>query len=672
MKNRLAQETSPYLLQHANNPVDWYPWGEEAFNRARAEDKPVLLSIGYSACHWCHVMAHESFENEEIARLMNENFINIKVDREEHPDVDSIYMQAVQTLTGTGGWPLTIFLTPEGKPFFGGTYFPPQDKYGLPAFSKVLKAVAHAYRNSRVAVEETAAQLTAIISRTALSTVVEPLSADILREAYLALRQEFDSVNGGFGTAPKFPQPMALEFLLKYFRRYRDVTALGMVELTLEKMARGGIHDQLGGGFHRYATDSLWRVPHFEKMLYDNALLSQLYTHAYLVTGKQLYSTTAQQTLDYVLREMTDPTGGFYSSQDADSEGVEGKYYLWTQQEIAEVVGEEHSRIINDYFGVTAQGNFNGLNILHIASDYIPESPAIIEQARKALMNRRGHRVKPGRDEKILASWNGLMLASLAEAAGIFDRQDYLNAAVANGFFLLERMLNDGHLKRTYKDGVARINGFLEDYALVITGLLGLHQATFGGIWLRQAIKLAEVMVGQFWEETSKTFYDAGDRHDQLVVRPRNIFDTSVPSGSSAATSVLFRLARLTGNEHFYQIALESLRSKAGFLRRNPIGFANWLCALDFHLSTPEEIVIIGPRKSPATSALLRVLNARWLPNKVMVAYDPDDTMPVTGLGLLGDKKMVNDRPTVYLCKGYSCRAPVTDPDSLARLLQEI
>lgn len=652
--------------------MDWYPWGEEAFNRARAEDKPVLLSIGYFACHWCHVMAQESFENEEIARLMNENFINIKVDREEHPDVDSVYMEAVQTLTGSGGWPLTVFLTPEGTPFFGGTYFPPQDKYGLPAFPKVLLAVADAYRNRRGAIEETAAQLTAIISRTALVDAGEPLSADILRRAYLALRQVFDSLNGGFGTAPKFPQPMALEFLLRYFHRYKDATALWMAELTLEKMARGGIYDQLGGGFHRYATDSFWLIPHFEKMLYDNALLSQLYTHAYLVTRKQLYRNIAQETLDYVLREMTDPNGGFYSSQDADSEGVEGKYYVWTQKEIAEVVGDEHSGIINDFFGVTAQGNFNGLNILHVAADGISETPAIIEQAKTALMNRRAQRAKPGRDEKILASWNGLMLASLAEAACVFDRQDYLNAAVANGFFLLERMLKDGYLKRIYKDGAIKISGFLEDYALVITGLLSLHQTTFSGIWLRQAINLAKVMVEQFWDETSRTFYDTGDGHGKLFVHPRNIFDTSVPSGSSAATSVLFRLALLTGDEHFHQIALESIRSTAGFRQRNPLGFANWLCALDFHLSTPEEIVIIGPRKSPVTSDLLRVLNAKWLPNKVMVACDPDDTMPLRELNLIGDKKMVNDQPTVYLCKGFTCKPPVTDPDSLAKLLQEI
>jgi hypothetical protein len=673
MPNRLAQETSPYLLQHADNPVDWYPWGEEAFSRSRAEDKPILLSIGYSACHWCHVMAHESFENDEIANLMNENFINIKVDREEHPEIDSIYMEAVQALTGNGGWPLTVFLTPEGKPFFGGTYFPPEDRQGIPAFPKVLTAVADAYHNRRGDIENTSKQLLAAMSRQINRGVtIEPLVVDILREAYVALRRNFDNQNGGFGTAPKFPQPMALEFLLRYFQRSQDTASLEMVELTLEKMAKGGIYDQLGGGFHRYATDSCWLVPHFEKMLYDNALLSQLYIHVYLVTGKRLYRSIAEETLDYVLREMTDPRGGFYSTQDADSEGIEGKYYLWAQKEVAEALGDKHSQIINDYFDVTPKGNFEGQNILHVASDVMPGAPSIIEQAKTNLLKRREQRVKPGRDDKILASWNGLMLASLAEAACVFDRQDYLAAAVENGSFLLNSMISDGYLRRTYKDGTAKINGYLEDYALVIEGLLILHQVTFSGDWLRQAIRLAEAMIEQFWDETTKTLYDTSEMHKDLFVRPKSIYDTSLPSGSSAATSVLLRLAALTGNQRFQQIASQSLWSMPELLRRYPLGFANWLCALDFYLAAPKEIVIIGPRNSPATLELLGTLHATWMPNKVIAACDPSDPTRLSELSLINDKKMVNDRPTVYVCQGHTCKAPVTDPDSLVALLQEV
>jgi uncharacterized protein len=672
MPNHLSQETSPYLLQHANNPVEWYPWGEEAFSRARTEDKPVLLSIGYSACHWCHVMAHESFEDTEIASLMNENFINIKVDREERPDIDSIYMEAVQALTGSGGWPLTVFLSPQGKPFFGGTYFPPEDRHGMPGFPKVLKAAADAYRNHRSDIERSTKKLLAAMSgHTNRSAAIEPLTVDILSEAYLTLKQNFDLQNGGFGTAPKFPQPMALEFLLTYFRRFQDTGSLEMVELILEKMARGGIYDQLGGGFHRYATDSRWLVPHFEKMLYDNALLSHVYLHGYLATGKQLYRRIAEETLDYILKEMTAPEGGFYSTQDADSEGVEGKYYLWTYDEIVQAVGEEQGKIINDYFGVTAEGNFEGQNILHIANGIIPGASSKIEQAKSSLLKKRQQRVKPSRDDKVLASWNGLMLASLAEAASVLERQDYLAAAVANGSFLVNSMISHGYLRRTYKDGVAKISGYLDDYALVIEGLLSLHQATFSGNWLRQAIKLAETMIELFWDDATKTLYYTSDMHENLFVRPRSIYDSPLPSGSSAATSVLLKLATLAGNERFRQIASQSLRSMRDFLEQHPLGFANWLCALDFYLSTPKEIVIIGPRNSPATSQLLRALYSMWLPNKVVAACDPGDPAPLLELKLFEDRRMINNQPTAYVCENYTCKTPANDPALFTNQLQE-
>ena len=438
----------------------------------------------------------------------------------------------------------------------------------------------------------------------------------------------------------------------------------------MSKMAKGGIYDKLGGGFHRYSTDSDWLVPHFEKMLYDNALLSQIYLHAYLVTGDQLYRSIAEETLDYVLREMTDPQGGFYSTQDADSEGVEGKYYLWTPQEITEVLGKKDSKTLGDYFGVTAGGNFEGHNVLHVATGLEPGASNIIEQAKEALLKRREQRVKPGRDEKILASWNGLMLASLAEAACILDRQDYLAAAVANGSFLLDSMVVNGYLQHTYKDGQAKIDGYLRDYALVIDGLLALHQATFSGEYLRQAIRLGEVMVEQFWDEAAHTFYDTGHSHEDLLVRPRSTYDGVLPSGLSAATLVLLKLTKLTDKEQFEQISMRSLQSMQESMRQHPLGFSNWLCALDFYLSTPKVIAIIALRDNPMTLELLRTLCAIWLPNKVVAAYDPDDPTPISELKLFENRQMIDNQPTVYVCEHYTCQAPVTDSAALGAQLR--
>jgi len=671
MSNRLSGETSPYLLQHADNPVNWYPWGEEAFSRAQAEDKPIVLSIGYSACHWCHVMAHECFENNDIAGLMNENFISIKVDREERPDLDVVYMKAVQAITSSGGWPLTVFLTPDGKPFFGGTYFPPEDRHGLPGFPRVLRAVIDVYQNRRSEIETAVQQiLTSLTSKTESNAVREPLVIDILGQAYQRLRQDFDKENGGFGTAPKFPQPLVLEFLLRYYHRAQDTTALEMVDLTLEKMAKGGIYDQIGGGFHRYATDKYWLVPHFEKMLYDNALLSRIYLHAYLITRNQLFRSVAEDTLDYVLREMTGPDGAFYSTRDADSEGIEGKYYLWTPQEIIEVVGKENGQIVTDYFGVTADGNFEGQNILHLVREPEPETSSIIDQAKMSLLKRREQRVRPGRDEKTIASWNGLMLASLAESACALDRQDYLAAAVANGTFLLNSMLANGFLQHTCKDGKAKLDGYLDDYAMVIDGLLTLHQATFRGEWLREAIRLAKTMTEQFWDGTTGVFYDTGERHENLFVRPQSTFDGAVPSGASMATLVLLKLGRLTDNHEFEQIAARALRSVQELVSQHPLGFSNWLCALDFYLSQTRQIAIIGDRDNPAALDLLRTLCKTWLPNKVIATYDPSDRTSVPELKLFENREMINNQPTVYVCEHYTCQAPVTDPASLRAQLQ--
>jgi uncharacterized protein YyaL (SSP411 family) len=670
MPNRLAEETSPYLLQHANNPVDWYPWVDEALSRAKAEDKPILLSIGYSACHWCHVMAHESFENNEIAGFMNNNFVNIKVDREERPDLDSIYMQAVQAISGSGGWPLTVFLTPDGKPFFGGTYFPPEDRHGMPGFNRVLKTVADAYENRRGEIEKAAGQVITVLTSETRGGESEPLTLDILKQAYLTLQKDFDRESGGFGLAPKFPQPMALEFLLRYFHRTQDKAVLEMVDFALEKMARGGIYDQIGGGFHRYATDRGWLVPHFEKMLYDNALLSRVYLHAYVVTEKKLFRSIAEETLDYVLREISDSHGGFYSTQDADSGGVEGKYYLWTPQEIIDITGKDNSHIVADYFGVTADGNFEGQNILHVAKEIGTEVSTIIDQARVSLLKRREQRVKPGRDEKILASWNGLVLASLAEAACTLDRRDYLAAAVANGSFLLDSMIKNGFLQHAYKDGKAKLDGYLDDYAMVIEGLLTLHQATLHGEWLHQAIKLAKIMVEQFWDEATGVFYDTGGRHEDLFIHPRSIFDGAIPSGTSMATMVLLKLGWLIDKHRFKQIAAQALTSVRELMSQHPLGFGNWLCALDFYLSEPRQIAIVGSMDNPATPELLHTLCTTWLPNKVVAAYDPGDPTAVSELKLFENRGMINNQSTVYVCHRHSCQKPVTDPDSLAEQLR--
>jgi uncharacterized protein len=673
VSNRLSEETSPYLLQHAENPVDWYPWGEEALIKARTEDKPILLSIGYSACHWCHVMAHESFENAYIAHLMNDSFVNIKVDREERPDIDEVYMEAVQSITGQGGWPLTVFLTPDGKPFYGGTYFPPEDRHDMPGFPEVLLTVADAYRHRRQEVARATGQIfEAIKLKTSISAVASQLSFNKLSQAYSTLKLNFDWEQGGFGGAPKFPQPMALEFLLRHYLRTRDPEAIKMVTLTLGKMAAGGIYDQLGGGFHRYATDNIWLVPHFEKMLYDNALLSRVYLHAFLVTGNQTYQRIAKETLNYVLSEMTGSEGGFYSTLNADSEGVEGKYYVWKPSEVVQVLGEKTGNIVCDYFGMTSGGNFEGSNILHVNGEIVEELPGLLQEARTALLNKRRQRISPSRDEKVIASWNGLMLSSLSEAACIFGREDYRAAAVANGAFIVNSMMNGAYLDHTWKDGKAKVEGFLDDYALVIEGLLNLHLATFSGEWLRRAIRMAEVMVEQFWDESAGTWYDTSKRHQALFIRPSNNYDNAVPSGASAATLALIKIARLTGKEDMERIAAQALRGTQELTIRYPLGFCNWLCALDFYLSPSQEIVIVGNRQNDSTTqTLMRVLSGNWFPNKVAVAIDPSDTALFNELPLLEGKIMINGQPTVYLCENCACGMPITNPNALRAQLSK-
>ncbi|HCL26493.1 MAG TPA: thioredoxin domain-containing protein [Dehalococcoidia bacterium] len=679
MPNRLIDETSPYLLQHAHNPVDWYPWGPEALQRAKDEDKPIMLSIGYSACHWCHVMERESFEDEATAELMNQYFINIKVDREERPDLDAVYMEAVQMLTGSGGWPMTVFLTPDGKPFFGGTYFPPVDRFNMPGFPRLLESVARSYANSRDEITRVTGQLTAQMGRTGqMPKGDSPLTVDIIHRAYTVLATNFDYQNGGTGTAPKFPQAMNMEVLLRYYQHGYNERALEMVDLSLEKMAMGGIYDQVAGGFARYSTDAYWLVPHFEKMLYDNALLARLYLHGHLATGRGMYRRITEETLDYILREMTGPEGGFYSATDADSEGEEGKFFVWTPSEIKAVLGEEEGEIFGGFFGVTEGGNFEGKNILNIslkATDYAQRHDIplerlvdVIQRGKKALWEEREKRVHPLLDDKVLASWNGMMLRSFAEAGAALERQDYLDAAVKNANFLLETMRPEATLLRTYRAGQAKLPGYLEDYAFVADGLLALYEATFDGRWLDEAISLADRMIGLFWDEQVGGFYDTSAEHDQLVVRPRDVLDNAQPCGGSVATDVLLKLAVITGNEDYRLKAATPLRTLHELMSRAPAGTGHWLAALDFYVSAPKEVVIIGPREDPATQALLRTVYGSFQPNKVLVgAEDAGDH----GLPLLESRGMTDGKPTAYVCQNYACQLPVTAPEDLAAQLAE-
>ncbi len=670
MPNRLAKEASLYLRQHAGNPVDWYPWGEEAVAKARGEDKPILLSIGYSACHWCHVMAHESFENDIIARLMNDNFVNIKVDREERPDIDAIYMEAVQSISGSGGWPLTVFLTPDGKPFFGGTYFPPEDRQGLPGFNRVLTAVIDAYKNRRDEIDQTSAQIMATLKRNPNGDKQASLSVEILDEAYENLKSDFDWINGGFGTTPKFPQPMTLEFLLRYYRRTRDTEALQMATLALEKMANGGIYDQLGGGFHRYSTDDHWLVPHFEKMLYDNAQLSRFYFQTHLVTKRPEFRRIAEETLDYVLRDMTSPQGGFYSTQDADSEGVEGKYYLWTVKQITQILGDKVGRQVSEYYGLPDSGNQTS-NILHSSRILMAELPEEVKIARLSLLSHRQKRIQPARDEKIIASWNGLMLSSLAEAASVLGRSDYLGAAVAAGTFLISSMITGPYIRHIWYNGTSSVDGFLPDYSLVIDGFMKLHEATFNSKWLRQAINMAEVMVESFWNESSGMFFDTAKEHQELIVRPRILTDNSIPSGSSSAAQVLLKLSRITGREDFEKIASKSIRTVIDLCRQHPLSFSHWLCALDLYLSTPKEIAVIGVHDDENTKAMMRVINNTWMPNKVLAACEPQDSA-LSGLPIFEGKHAIDNNTTIFVCKRFTCRSPATNPKELNAQLAEL
>jgi uncharacterized protein len=666
MSNHLIHETSPYLLQHAENPVDWYPWGEEAFAKARRENKPVLLSIGYSACHWCHVMAHESFENEQIAQLMNENFVNIKVDREERPDLDQIYMNAVQMMTHHGGWPMTVFLTPDAVPFYGGTYFPPQDRYNMPGFPRVLIGVAETYRDRQDDIRETGTSLVNELKRLSGTGGSDyPIETELLDAAYAGIIRNYDSINGGFGGAPKFPPAMTLEFLLRTYVRTGNRDALDMVSHTCRKMANGGMYDQIGGGFHRYSTDARWLVPHFEKMLYDNALLSRLYLHYFQVSEEPFARETVEGILDYVLREMTNAEGGFYSTQDADSEGHEGKFFVWSMDEIRAALGEADARTFAEHYNITEAGNFEGKNIPNMTRAGETGSRASLEESKRKLFELREQRVKPDRDEKVLTAWNGLMMASFAEAGVVLNRPDYTDAARRNAEFVLSNLRREGTLLRTWKDGVAKFNGYLEDYAFLIEGLVTLFETTGESRWLNEALALTERMIEEFWDEDGGGFFFTGKSHENLIVRSKDYFDNATPSGNSVAALVLLRLATLLDKESYRNLSIAVLREVGDQIRRYPSGFGYALSAADFLLSTPKEIAIVG-KDAADIGPLLTETWRRYLPNKVVA---PSITGDAAAIPLLENRPLDNNLATAYVCENYTCQQPVTDISSLREQL---
>jgi uncharacterized protein YyaL (SSP411 family) len=674
MPNRLAAETSPYLRQHAENPVDWYPWGREALERAREEDRPILLSVGYAACHWCHVMAHESFEDPEIARVMNELFVNIKVDREERPDVDSIYMQAVQSMTGHGGWPMTVFLTPAGEPFYAGTYFPPADHQGMPAFVRILRSVSDAYHTKRDRVTQTAAAMRDIYA--AASTPMPPsgtLGPGTLDRAYRGLAERFDSAHGGFEGAPKFPQTMSLDFLLRYAARTSSAPALAMVMESFRHMARGGIYDQVGGGFHRYAVDAIWLVPHFEKMLYDNALLASLGVHLWQATADPEVRRVTDETIAWVAREMTSPEGGFYASLDADSEGAEGKFYVWTERELDAALGPE-SAAIKTYYGVTPDGNFEGTNILHVPGDaaVLARRAGISETALSAARDRargilgalRERRVRPGRDEKILAAWNGLMLRAVSGAARAFGSPAHRTLALANAEFLRRTLVRPGgRVMRTHTAGVTKIGGYLEDHASVALGFLGTYEMTADRAWLGLAREIATAIGEWFWDDASGTLYDTARDADPLITRPRDLPDNAVPSGTSLTIDLYLHLAELLDDATLRQRALGVLEALAEPMARHPAAFGYALGAADMAINGAVAVALVGEPASAGYRLLDAVVGQHYVPSLVLAGGPPGES---AGLALLDGRPEVNGAATAYVCHHYMCEAPQTDPAGLA------
>jgi hypothetical protein len=689
--NRLIDATSPYLLQHAHNPVDWYPWGEEAFQRAKDEDKPIFLSIGYSACHWCHVMERESFEDEAVAEILSDHFVAVKVDREERPDIDEIYMTAVQIMTGSGGWPMSVFLTPDLRPFYGGTYYPPEDGMGRPGFKTLLQSIADAWNTRRDDVLKSAEQLTQYVrqSQETRTGAESAIGKELLQNAVEELRETFDPVNGGWGAAPKFPSSPSIELLLRQHAHTGEKDLLEMATQTLTAMYRGGMYDHLGGGFHRYSVDAQWLAPHFEKMLYDNAQLSEVYLDAFQATGDPLFARVAREILDYEIRDMQDANGAFHSTEDADSEGKEGLFYVWKYDDIISHLGDEDGNLFCVYYSVKTGGNFNshepyhaGFNILHItkapetiakhAELTVDELEMKMARCREKLMEVRGQRVRPSLDDKILTSWNGLIIGSLAQAYSVLGEDRYRDAAERAAGFVLTEMERDGVLLRSHRKGESRIPAYLDDYAFFVTGLVDLYEATFDVRWLNEADRLANDMIDAFWDSTGGGFYFTRAGQDDVLMRTKPTYDGAEPSGNSMAAWALLRIAKLTDNRDFAEKAERILKINQANMASAPRGFMKMLCVADFYFGPTREIAIAGARESDAVGAYLDALHGEFIPNKVVALIDPseaglelEDRVP-----LLAAKTLVNGQPAVYVCENYVCKQPVTTPEALLETLR--
>lgn len=682
--NRLISEKSPYLLHHAHNPVDWYPWGDEAFSKANKEDKPIFLSIGYSSCHWCQVMEAESFEDQELADLVNEHFVSIKVDREERPDIDHIYMTVCQSMTGSGGWPLTIIMTPDKKPFFAGTYFPKQAKLGRPGLMEILSQTEALWGNQKERLLDAGDQIADMVR--SLSRAAQPgeLTVANIEEAYLLLQSSFDGRYGGFGQAPKFPSPHNLSFLLRWWKRSGDEDALEMVEKTLDAMWRGGMYDHVGFGFHRYSTDAQWLVPHFEKMLYDQATLAIAYVEAFQVTGKKQYAEVAEQIFAYILRDMTSPDGGFYSSENADSQGEEGKFYVWPEKDVEDILGKEEGDLFSRFHGVTEKGNFEGgRNILHVAGriDELagkekmgPERVKdILVKSRERLFRVREKRIHPSKDDKILTDWNGLMIAALAKGAQALDEPRYADAASKAVDFLIDNLRrSDGRLLHRYREGEAAIPGYIDDYAFLVWGLLELYEITFRIRYLKEALALTNQMIDIFWDEQNRGLFFTGSDVDEVLARTKQVHDGAVPSGNSVALLSLLRLGRMTANQKFEKRAEALMQSIGGQVKRSPTGFTQLLVGLDFALGPTKEIVIAGEAKEEKTKEMLSAVHQRFLPRRVLLLHpDNEDGEAIEQIApFLKNQAKVNGRATAYICENYACKLPTTDIAQMVCLIE--
>ena len=674
-ENRLIHETSPYLLQHAQNPVHWYPWGEEALNKAKKENKPIFLSIGYSSCHWCHVMAHESFEKEEIAEIMNENFINIKVDREERPDIDDIYQKACQAVTGSGGWPLSVFLTPDQKPFYVGTYFPSFDSYGRPGFGSLLRQLSQTYKENPKEIEKYTLDSMKRLEQPEQFSTFAKLEKDLLDEAAVNLLQIGDHFNGGFGSAPKFPNAANLSFMLRYHKLSGISRFKEFALRTLNKMANGGIFDQIGGGFHRYTTDARWLVPHFEKMLYDNALIPLVYVEAYQITKDQKYLDVLKKTLDYILRDMTSPEGGFYSSQDADSEGEEGKYYVWKKREIQEILGKD-AEVFCLYFDVTDGGNFEGMTILNnsinlsavafhcgVAESKVKE---IIESCSQKLLEARSKRVPPGRDDKIITSWNALMISAFAKGYRVSGEKSFLEAAENCIKFIEKNLTKDGELLRTYKDGKGKIKGYLDDYAFLVNSLLDIFEVNPNSKFLDLALSHANYLIDHFWDSNGNSFFLTADNSEKLIIRPKNNYDLSLPSGNSVAATALLRLYHLTQEKKFLDISIKIMQSQGIKAAENPFGFGQLLNTIFLYLQKPIEITLLNTKNKE----IFETLTKKFLPESIFVTFKNEEQVKeLEKYSFFQGKKFDKSDTTVYVCKDFTCSRPLRSIQEIEKLL---